>query len=285
VPRFFPDDYMALSGEDGRPPYRWIAVGPKRSGTVMHQDPLNTSAWNTLLSGRKRWVLLRPDTPKHIAKAKHVMKEGDDDEAVNVFLDLLPRLREQGVKMAEFVQYPGETIFLPGGWWHCVINIDDTVAVTQNYAGRHNFPFIWRSARTERPCWSQRWMKAMGVKIPELAEQARRMNEEDKFEMDVLLRKNVERRVLRRKRREGRALRKAKRRARSSFNEEAWRQKRLDEASSASDSNSTVSTSSSSQASSSVQESSDETSSDEEAAPAAAGAAAAGEGSAPGARE
>lgn len=69
VPSYFPDDYMAVAGEEGRPPYRWVAVGPKRSGTVMHQDPLCTNAWNTLLQGRKRWVLLDPGVPRAVAKA------------------------------------------------------------------------------------------------------------------------------------------------------------------------------------------------------------------------
>ena len=32
---YFPDDYMSLC--DDRPPYRWVGVGPRRSGTIMHQ--------------------------------------------------------------------------------------------------------------------------------------------------------------------------------------------------------------------------------------------------------
>lgn len=244
VPSYFPDDYMAVAGEEGRPPYRWVAVGPKRSGTVMHQDPLCTNAWNTLLQGRKRWVLLDPGVPRAVAKARHVMNKDDDDEAVNVFVDLLPRLRKEGVKTVEFVQYPGETVFLPGGWWHCVVNIDDTVAVTHNYAGRHNFAAVWRSARSERPCWSNRWLRALSEQLPAVAEKAQQLNAEDGFDMSKLLQLNRERRRRRRERRELRDLRRARGKAGKSFDEAAWRRKRTENMS-ASDSDSTVSTSSS----------------------------------------
>lgn len=80
-------------GEKRRPPHRWFLMGPRRSGTCVHIDPLASSAWNTVVSGRKLWVLFPPGTPKSVVKAKKQLLANEDDEAINYFIDLIPRLK------------------------------------------------------------------------------------------------------------------------------------------------------------------------------------------------
>lgn len=65
----------------------------------------------------------------------------------------------------DVVQEPGETIFVPCGWWHCVMNLDTTVAVTQNYVASSNFGAAWRWTRKGRPKTSQRWLEALRRRV------------------------------------------------------------------------------------------------------------------------
>ena len=157
APHYFQEDLFHLLGEQKRPPYRWVAVGPERSGSSLHIDPLATSAWNTLLKGVKRWVMFPPTAPKHLVRGDHLKQRGEDNEAITYFVRILPRIKEEERRryraglpllgMREVLQYPGDTIFVPGGWWHAVLNLEDTIAVTQNYVSTVNFAAVWRKAR------------------------------------------------------------------------------------------------------------------------------------------
>ncbi|KDO22544.1 hypothetical protein SPRG_11726 [Saprolegnia parasitica CBS 223.65] len=185
VPRYFPDDLFSLVGESRRPPYRWFLVGPKRSGTCVHLDPLGTSAWNTLLVGRKRWVVFPPHVDKTLVKAKGLVYPGEDDEAGNYFADLLPRMLAKDPKLEymEFIQYPGDTVYVPGGWWHAVYNMDDTIAVTQNYCSHANFDRVWRKTRSGRKRMAVKWLDQLKVHYPKLAARAIHLNAADDYTM------------------------------------------------------------------------------------------------------
>ncbi|KAG2524142.1 hypothetical protein JM16_002607 [Phytophthora kernoviae] len=187
VPKYFPEDLFSMVGEDRRPPYRWFLVGPKRSGTTLHLDPLGTSAWNTLIVGHKRWVLFPPHLDKRLVNGKKHVRGDEDDEAVNYFMDLLPRLKNasppEELGCIEFMQHPGETVFIPGGWWHAVFNVDDTVAVTQNFCSSQNFPAVWRKTRSGRKRMAVKWLKKLESCNPELAALATELNQKDKYVM------------------------------------------------------------------------------------------------------
>jgi histone arginine demethylase JMJD6 len=63
----------------------------------------------------------------------------------------------------ECVQRAGEVIFVPYGWWHVVINMDTTVAVTQNYCSSANLAAVWTQVCDKRPDFARYWIEQLKV--------------------------------------------------------------------------------------------------------------------------
>eukprot|EP00030_Apusomonadida_sp_AF-17_P002464 a339756_108.p1 GENE.a339756_108~~a339756_108.p1 ORF type:complete len:410 (+),score=162.32 a339756_108:177-1232(+) len=174
VPKIFHYDYFGVLPERMRPPFRWIVIGPERSGTVMHQDPMGTSAWNTLTHGHKRWIMFPPHIKKSSFHPKNLRTEENLNNVIYWYKDVYPYCVKHAkeLEMMECIQAPGETIFVPGDWWHAVINLDMTVAITQNFVSRENFRRVYHRAHHERARMSKRWKKVLDYVAPDLARKA-----------------------------------------------------------------------------------------------------------------
>lgn len=161
IPSIFPDDFLNLAGCENKPPHKWFCIGPKRSGTTVHRDPMGTAAWNAVTCGIKRWVMFEPNEQKSVVRGRKFRLKNEDDEAIHYFDFLLPRIRTHGVvkKIYECIQYPGDLIFVPGQWWHGVLNLTDTVAVTQNYCGWDNIDDVFYRVCKQRKLFASRWVK------------------------------------------------------------------------------------------------------------------------------
>lgn len=108
---------------------------------------MGTSAWNALLRGHKRWALFPPHTPKHIIDPP--MKPYDH-EAVSWFSTVFPKFQVRDdpndtrtlgerLGMIQVLQRPGETIFVPGGWAHVVMNLGKWLHAFVLYITKHLF--------------------------------------------------------------------------------------------------------------------------------------------------
>lgn len=137
VPPPWADDLYALSAElrAAFPAYRYMVIGGVRTGSNLHVDPDFTAAWNALLSGAKRWALFPPG-----ADGAALGAAGSSTPPLCWWLDHYPRLAaaqaaDPALGMLECEQRPGDIIFVPPGWWHCVLNTVDSglaIAVTHN---------------------------------------------------------------------------------------------------------------------------------------------------------
>ncbi|CAM9932330.1 unnamed protein product [Discosporangium mesarthrocarpum] len=162
VPEVFPDDLFSVLDENdacggaddddrsealGRPDYRWLIAGPARSGSSFHVDPNGTSAWNGVVCGRKKWVLFPPGaTPPGVFPSEDGLDLAAPVSITEWFLNFYEDCHSSGcqVRPLECVVSAGEVLFVPRGWWHCVLNLEWSVAITQNFVSRVNLPHVVR---------------------------------------------------------------------------------------------------------------------------------------------
>ena len=143
VPKYFDQDLFQVLGEEERPDYRWIIIGPERSGSTFHIDPNSTCAWNAVITGSKKWILTPPNQPP---PGVYPSKDGSEvtspvslSEWYLNHYHQLKQLQTQGdLTVYEAVCKPGEMIFVPAKWWHSVMNLEDGIAITQNFVSSYN---------------------------------------------------------------------------------------------------------------------------------------------------
>jgi hypothetical protein len=91
--------------------------GPAGTVTPLHHDTV--MLFHTQVVGRKRWRLISPlETPK-LYNVEDVFSPIDVERPD---LERYPLFAQ--VKVIEVVVEPGETLFLPLGWWHQVTSLD-----------------------------------------------------------------------------------------------------------------------------------------------------------------
>ena len=150
APPCLPNDLMGAMPD--RPPHRWVLIGCERTGSAPHQDPHATAAWNTVVSGRKRWVLFPPDVPE-AAIFPDVDPGGvARTSASHWLMDVYPRLG--ALNGIEVEQKAGETVYVPSQYWHCAVNLELTVAVTANFVHEGNVAAVVASMHTDYPVLS-----------------------------------------------------------------------------------------------------------------------------------
>ena len=85
-------------------------LGPERSGSYIHIDPLGTSAWNALLGGHKLWALFPPSADRDTVKPP---KHEGGREAISWFAFVYPTLlkaEDACHRPLTCIQAPGETM-------------------------------------------------------------------------------------------------------------------------------------------------------------------------------
>ncbi|KAG1333885.1 F-box protein [Cocos nucifera] len=138
VPVYFREDLFSFLGEE-RPDYRWVIIGPAGSGSSFHVDPNSTSAWNAVIKGSKKWVMFPPEiVPPGVHPSPDGAEVACPVSIMEWFMNFYGACKNWKRRPIECICRTGEVVFVPNGWWHLVINLEDSVAITQNYVSRRN---------------------------------------------------------------------------------------------------------------------------------------------------
>ena len=128
---------------------------------VLHYDNLHTHAYLMQLFGEKEYVALAPDQGRFLypqeGMASNQSSIDDLDHPDPARFPLFDQAK--GIR---FRLRPGETLFVPAGWWHTVRILSASITVSINGANRANWPafrkdFVEDRARTSP--WRARLMK------------------------------------------------------------------------------------------------------------------------------
>ncbi len=123
------------------PAWSWIYCGPRGSMSPLHVDVFESSAWNVLLSGAKLWIFFPPSV------SESSLRDSSTGDYVNPFaLSMDAQLMSRAVIA---LQQPGEVVFTPSGWYHAVLNVQNSIALTENFINGTNFLFVLRHLHKE----------------------------------------------------------------------------------------------------------------------------------------
>lgn len=103
--------------------WRHLWMGPKGTVTPFHHD--SCALIHLQIKGSKLWRLVSPFEYGNVYNHRDVFSLVD---AFDINYDIYPLMR--GVKYTDVVINPGETIFLPMGWWHAVKSLDKTISIS-----------------------------------------------------------------------------------------------------------------------------------------------------------
>jgi len=124
--------------------YKFVYVGPKGSWTPFHSDVFGSYSWSTNVVGKKKWTFFPPGEENKLRdKCGNLVYDIESDEAGE-----LAEKNGQPVKYV-IMQETGQTIFVPSGWYHQVVNVEDTISINHNWFNGCNVGQIYQNLKEE----------------------------------------------------------------------------------------------------------------------------------------
>jgi histone arginine demethylase JMJD6 len=109
---------------------------------VLHYDGLHTHAFLMQLYGEKEYLTLAPDQEQFVYPRESQPNVSNIDDIEHADPQRFPLFEQaRGIR---FRLLPGETLFVPAGWWHTARIVSTSITVSINGANVPNWPAFTR---------------------------------------------------------------------------------------------------------------------------------------------
>lgn len=147
TPRYFDDDWLNDWFEKDRggvsdsfsdlperdADYKFCYLGGAGSFTRLHTDVIRSNSWSAQIAGRKEWKLLDPKYSSFVENNRGICEMQDFAES-EMDSDLIIHV----------LQYPGQILFVPSGWYHQVLNLDTSLSINHNWVDSSGLNISWQ---------------------------------------------------------------------------------------------------------------------------------------------
>jgi histone arginine demethylase JMJD6 len=103
---------------------------------VLHYDGLHTHAFLMQLHGEKEYIVFSPDQTAFVYPQNGDSNTSRIDDVLQPDLATFPLFDQ--AEGTRFQLHPGETLFVPAGWWHTARILSPSVTVSINCVNRAN---------------------------------------------------------------------------------------------------------------------------------------------------
>lgn len=133
MPSFLPESDYLLPISNGKPlspsrdpfPAKGLFISGEGAQTKLHKDPWGSDAVLCQLYGSKQIMLFAPERESSLLRNGRLMEPDELSSKDNLKIAIEP----------DYVDTlnPGEILFIPGGWYHHVYCLSDSVSLTWNF--------------------------------------------------------------------------------------------------------------------------------------------------------
>lgn len=130
----------------GADTYEIFLGSPGGQFPYVHYDYMGLHAFITQLYGNKEFTVIPPDQTPYVYPKENNTWVSEVPDIKNVDLEKYPLCAN--ITPVTFTVGPGETLFIPNGWWHTAHSLTITVSVAQDSLNASNWKRFKNEANT-----------------------------------------------------------------------------------------------------------------------------------------